>query len=101
MHMNDINKIIKETEKSERIKNIISDSCLLEFINSYINKTSILEINKKEEIYNNIFDCIKLIHNTAILKPILYDSNTNLSNILKELYNSVLTYKKTIGGQKK
>ena len=78
---------------SDNILNILTGSYLIQFIISYLNGTTLLEINKHNDIYSNIFDIIKEVINKNSIS-IFFNNEEKIVNIFKNLNDSIVSIEK-------
>jgi ubiquitin-protein ligase len=82
--LNEILRLMNNLETNE-IKNTISKSLLIKFLYNLFKNTTLLDMQKREDIFNICFDILQIILND-IYKDILFEKEYNLYDVFKNLY---------------
>jgi ubiquitin-protein ligase len=73
------------TIKNDQIKNTISKSLLIKFLHSQFNNTTLLDMEKRKELFTICFDILQIICNEDYLE-LIFEKDSNLYDVFKNLY---------------
>jgi baculoviral IAP repeat-containing protein 6 (apollon) len=89
-------EILKTVDDINVYYNCISESCLIPVINEYIEGCSILELDKKKDLYRLIYDIINLMINPTYIKLLNNVEVKSTYKILSKVYDESITYRNSI-----
>eukprot|EP01129_Flabellula_baltica_P007205 TRINITY_DN2777_c0_g1_i2.p1 TRINITY_DN2777_c0_g1~~TRINITY_DN2777_c0_g1_i2.p1 ORF type:complete len:667 (+),score=161.68 TRINITY_DN2777_c0_g1_i2:599-2599(+) len=81
---------------------VIEESCLIPFLERYLENESLLDINRHREIYTTIFDTLKALaqnDNTKMLLKKLPEQRTSLQDLLLIMNNNANFYSNAVNGE--
>lgn len=82
--LTEISRLIKTLEVNE-IKNTISKSLLIKFLYNQFKNTTLLDIEKRKDLFNICFDMLQNLSNENF-SDLLFYSDNDIYNVFKDLY---------------
>ena len=82
--LTEISRLIKTLEVNE-IKNTISKSLLIKFLYNQFKNTTLLDIEKRKDLFNICSDMLQNLSNENF-SDLLFDSDNDIYNVFKDLY---------------
>ena len=91
-----IDESLENKNKYLLIVKAIEESCLIQFIKSYLFATTLLEISRHNDVYKKLFDIIHLLANNNSIHLIVNNGEKSIICMLETLYDQTIDFIKSV-----